>query len=143
MCRGVTMAHDTSQQGTADSVPVTLLVGFLGSGKTTLANRILSEQHNQRIAVIVNEFGDVGIDGSLVVSTEDNVVELSNGCICCTVRNDLAETLSTLIERRDQASQSEAFERILIEASGLASPGPAVQTLLVDPQLSSRLQLAG
>lgn len=124
-------------------IPVTLLAGFLGSGKTTLANRILSEQHNQRIAVIVNEFGDVGIDGSLVVSSEDNVVELSNGCICCTVRNDLAETLSALIERRDQASQSEAFERILIEASGLASPGPAVQTLLVDPQLSSRLQLAG
>jgi G3E family GTPase len=124
-------------------IPVTLLAGFLGSGKTTLANRILSEQHNQRIAVIVNEFGDVGIDGSLVVSTEDNVVELSNGCICCTVRNDLAETLSELIERCDQVPQAEAFERILIEASGLASPGPAVQTLLVDPQLSSRLQLAG
>ncbi|MDH3605086.1 MAG: GTP-binding protein, partial [Candidatus Tectomicrobia bacterium] len=92
-------------------IPVTLLAGFLGSGKTTLANRILSERHNQRIAVIVNEFGDVGIDGSLVVSTEDNVVELSNGCICCTIRNDLAETLSELIERRDQASQTEPFER--------------------------------
>src|ERR1700757_1840458 len=83
-CRGLTMAHDTAQQVTADPVPVTLLVGFLGSGKTTLANRILSEQHNQRIAVIVNEFGDVGIDGQLIVGADDNVVELSNGCLCCT-----------------------------------------------------------
>ena len=80
------MAHDTSPQGTADPVPVTLLVGFLGSGKTTLANRILSEQPNQRIAVIVNEFGDVGIDGQLIVGVEDNVVELSNGCLCCAVQ---------------------------------------------------------
>jgi G3E family GTPase len=87
------MAHDASQQGTADPVPVTLLVGFLGSGKTTLANRILSEQHNQRIAVIVNEFGDVGIDGQLIMSVDDNVVELSNGCLCCTVQGDLADTL--------------------------------------------------
>ena len=86
------MAHDTSQQVTADPVPVTLLVGFLGSGKTTLANRILSEQHDQRIAVIVNEFGDVGIDGQLIVGVDDNVIELSNGCLCCTVQGDLADT---------------------------------------------------
>ena len=91
------MAQDTSQQVTAAPVPVTLLVGFLGSGKTTLANRILSEQHDQRIAVIVNEFGDVGIDGRLIVGVEDNVVELSNGCLCCTVQGDLADTLRQLL----------------------------------------------
>ena len=135
---GTRMTHSETGR-----IPVTLLSGFLGSGKTTLANRILTEQHNQRVAVIVNEFGDVGIDGSLVVSSEDNVVELSNGCICCTVRNDLAETLRDLLQRRDQASQTAPFERVLIEASGMASPGPAVQTLLVDPQLSSNFQLDG
>ncbi len=130
-------------QTKAERVPVTLLAGFLGSGKTTLANRILTEQHNQRIAVIVNEFGDVGIDGSLVVGVEDNIVELSNGCLCCTVRGDLAETLLFLLIRRRQHVGAVPFERILIEASGLASPGPAVQTLLVDPQLSMQLQLDG
>jgi G3E family GTPase len=126
-----------------DRLPVTLLSGFLGSGKTTLANRILSEQHNQRIAVIVNEFGDVGIDGSLVVGVDDNVVELNNGCICCTVRNDLAETLTDLMERRERFANAEPFERVLIEASGMASPGPAVQTLLMDRKLSTQFQLDG
>src|SRR5215475_10762867 len=98
--RGVTMAHDTSQQVTVDPVPVTLLVGFLGSGKTTLANRILSAQHDQRIAVIVNEFGDVGIDGRLIVGVDDNVIELRNGCLCCTVQGDLADTLQQFLARR-------------------------------------------
>src|ERR671925_1165504 len=96
------MAQDTSQQVPAAPVPVTLLVGFLGSGKTTLVNHILSAQHDQRIAVIVNEFGDVGIDGRLIVSVEDNVVELSNGCLCCTVQGDLADTLQQLLARRRQ-----------------------------------------
>ena len=137
------MAHDTSQQGTADPVPVTLLVGFLGSGKTTLANRILSEQHDQRIAVIVNEFGDVGIDGQLIVGVEDNVVELSNGCLCCTVQGDLADTLRQLIERRRQTVDAKPFERIVIEASGLASPGPVLQGLLVDPALHAHVQVDG
>jgi G3E family GTPase len=137
------MAHDTSQQGTADPVPVTLLVGFLGSGKTTLANRILSEQHNQRIAVIVNEFGDVGIDGKLIVGVEDNLVELSNGCLCCTVQGDLADTLRRLLERRRQTVDAKAFERIVIEASGLASPGPVLQRLLVDPALHAHVQVDG
>src|SRR5262245_50085544 len=123
-CRGLTMAQDTSQRVTADPVPVTLLVGFLGSGKTTLANRILSEQHDQRIAVIVNEFGDVGIDGQLIVGVEDNLVELSNGCLCCTVQGDLADTLRQLLVRRSQTVGAKPFERIVIEASGLASPGP-------------------
>jgi G3E family GTPase len=137
------MAHDASQQGTADPVPVTLLVGFLGSGKTTLANRILSEQHNQRIAVIVNEFGDVGIDGQLIMSVDDNVVELSNGCLCCTVQGDLADTLRQLLERRRQAVDAKPFERIVIEASGLASPGPVLQRILVDPALHAHVQVDG
>jgi G3E family GTPase len=129
------MAHDTSQQDTAEPVPVTLLVGFLGSGKTTLANRILSAQHDQRIAVIVNEFGDVGIDGQLIVGVDDNVVELSNGCLCCTVQGDLADTLRQLLGRRRQSVDAKPFERIVIEASGLASPGPVLQRMLVDPTL--------
>jgi G3E family GTPase len=137
------MADDTSQQGPADPVPVTLLVGFLGSGKTTLANRILSEQHNQRIAVIVNEFGDVGIDGQLIVGVEDNVVELSNGCLCCTVQGDLADTLRQLLERRRQTVNAKPFERIVIEASGLASPGPVLQRMLVDPALHAHVQVDG
>jgi G3E family GTPase len=137
------MVHDTSQQGTADPVPVTLLVGFLGSGKTTLVNRILSEQHDQRIAVIVNEFGDVGIDGQLIVGVDDNVVELSNGCLCCTVQGDLADTLQQLLVRRRQTVAAKPFERIVIEASGLASPGPVLQRMLVDPALHTQVQVDG
>src|SRR5437879_8888475 len=87
-------------QNITERVPVTLVAGFLGSGKTTLVNRILSAQHEQRIAVIVNEFGEVGIDGRLVVGVEENVVQLSNGCLCCTVRGDLATTVHDLIARR-------------------------------------------
>jgi len=137
------MAHDASQQGTAYPVPVTLLVGFLGSGKTTLANRILSEQHDQRIAVIVNEFGNVGIDGQLIMSADDNVIELSNGCLCCTVQGDLADTLRRLLERRRRTTDAKPFERIVIEASGLASPGPVLQRLLVDPTLHAHVQVDG
>ena len=137
------MAHDTSQQVTADPVPVTLLVGFLGSGKTTLANRILTEHHDQRIAVIVNEFGDVGIDGRLIVGVEDNVIELSNGCLCCTVQGDLADTLRQLLERRRQTVDAQPFERIVIEASGLASPGPVLQGMLVDPSLNAHVRVDG
>jgi G3E family GTPase len=137
------MAHDTSQQVTADSVPVTLLVGFLGSGKTTLANRILSEHHNQRIAVIVNEFGEVGIDGRLIVGVDDNVIELRNGCLCCTVQGDLADTLRQLLERRRQAGAAQPFEHIVIEASGLASPGPVLQGMLVDPTLHAHVHIDG
>ncbi len=127
----------------SDRVPVTLLVGFLGSGKTTLVNRILTEQHNQRIAVIVNEFGDVGIDGRLIASEDNNVVELSNGCLCCTVQGDLSDTLRQLLSRCRQAMEAEPFERILIEASGLASPGPVIQGMLVDPFLTAHAQVDG
>jgi G3E family GTPase len=131
------------EQTRTDRVPVTLLVGFLGSGKTTLANRVLSEQHNERIAVIVNEFGTAGIDGRLIVDVQDNVIELSNGCLCCTVQDDLAATLHALLKRRRDAVGEKPFGRILIEASGLASPGPAVQTVLVDPMLATQLRLDG
>jgi G3E family GTPase len=137
------MAHDILQQVTVDSVPITLLVGFLGSGKTTLANRILSEHHGQRIAVIVNEFGDVGIDGRLIVGVDDNVIELRNGCLCCTVQGDLADTLRQLLKRRRQAGDAQPFEHIVIEASGLASPGPVLQGMLVDPALHAHVHIDG
>ena len=130
-------------ENTAERIPVTLVVGFLGSGKTTLVNRILSAQHEQRIAVIVNEFGEVGIDGRLVVGVEENVIQLSNGCLCCTVRGDLVTTMQALLARRREAVEMVPFERILIEASGLASPGPAVQTLLADPVLAAQCRIDG
>jgi G3E family GTPase len=126
-----------------ERIPVTLVAGFLGSGKTTLVNRILSTQHEQRIAVIVNEFGEVGIDGRLVVGVEENVVQLSNGCLCCTVREDLVSTVHALLARRREAVETAPFDRILIEASGLASPGPAVQTLLTDRSLASQCRIDG
>lgn len=128
---------------TTERIPVTLVAGFLGSGKTTLVNRILSTQHDQRIAVIVNEFGEVGIDGQLVVGVEENVVQLSNGCLCCTVRGDLVTTVYELLERRQQAADQGPFSRIVIEASGLASPGPAVQTLLADRHLATQCRIDG
>jgi len=125
-------------------VPVTLLTGFLGSGKTTLLNRILAEPHGERVAVIVNEFGDVGIDGKLVVGAEEDVVELANGCVCCTVRGDLAATITRLLRRRTRRLLGRVrFDRILIETSGLASPGPVVQTLQVVPELSEAVRLDG
>ena len=127
-----------------DTLPVTLLAGFLGSGKTTLVNRILSERHGEQIAVVVNEFGDVGIDGRLVVGASEDVIELRNGCLCCTLRGDLSESLGRLLrERRRRWFRRRSFQRVLIEASGLASPGPAVQTLLVDPDLAGELHLDG
>jgi G3E family GTPase len=130
-------------QHTTERMPVTLIAGFLGSGKTTLVNRILSAQHDQRMAVIVNEFGEVGIDGRLVVGVEENIVQLSNGCLCCTVRGDLVTTVQDLLARRRAAVDTVPFERILIEASGLASPGPAVQTLLADPSLAPQCRIDG
>ena len=131
------------RQNSTERVPVTLVAGFLGSGKTTLVNRILTAQHEQRIAVIVNEFGEVGIDGRLVVGVEENVVQLSNGCLCCTVRGDLVTTVQALLARRREAVEMVPFERILIEASGLASPGPAVQTLLADLGLAAQCRIDG
>ncbi len=109
--------------------PVTILTGYLGAGKTTLLNRILTENHGRRIAVIENEFGEIGIDHELVVQSDEEIFEMNNGCICCTVRGDLIRILGRLLKRRDR------FDRVLIETTGLADPGPVVQTFFMDDDM--------
>jgi G3E family GTPase len=118
-----------------DKIPVTVLTGFLGAGKTTLLNRILSEHHGKRIAVIENEFGEIGIDQALVINADEEVFEMNNGCICCTVRGDLIRILSNLMKRRDR------FDHILIETTGLADPGPVAQTFFVDDEIRRQFRL--
>jgi G3E family GTPase len=120
---------------TMDKVPVTVLTGFLGSGKTTLLNYILTENHGKRIAVIENEFGEIGIDDALVVNADEEVFEMNNGCICCTVRGDLIRILGNLMRRRDR------FDHILIETTGLADPAPVAQTFFVDDEIGDQLSL--
>lgn len=116
-------------------VPVTVVTGFLGSGKTTLVNYILSENHGKRVAVIENEFGEIGIDDALVIDAEEEIFEMNNGCICCTVRGDLIRILGTLMKRRDK------FDYILIETTGLADPAPVAQTFFVDEEIRAQLRL--
>ena len=119
-----------------EPVPVTILTGFLGSGKTTLLNRILKEQHGSRIAVIENEFGEVGIDNELLLhDTGEQIVEMNNGCICCTVRGDLVRILGELQAKRE-AKQLD-FERIIIETTGMANPGPVAQTFFMDEDIGN------
>ncbi|MEP0072596.1 MAG: GTP-binding protein [Marinomonas sp.] len=118
-------------------IPVTVLTGFLGSGKTTLLNRILSEDHGLRIAVIENEFGEIGIDQDLVINADEEILEMNNGCICCTVRGDLIRILHELAERKDK------FDRIILETTGMADPGPVAQTFFVDPSISEQYELDG
>ncbi|WP_422041623.1 CobW family GTP-binding protein [Roseibium sp.] len=115
--------------------PVTVLTGYLGAGKTTLLNRILSENHGKRYAVIVNEFGDVGIDNDLVVDADEEVFEMNNGCICCTVRGDLIRIIEGLMKRRHH------FDAILIETTGLADPAPVAQTFFVDEDVQAKTKL--
>lgn len=116
-------------------IPVTLLTGFLGAGKTTLLNRILSEEHGQKIAVIENEFGEAGIDSDLLINSEEQIVEMNNGCICCTVRGDLVRILGQLAERRDRGEI--AFDRVIIETTGLADPAPVAQTFFVEEDIGN------
>jgi G3E family GTPase len=125
------------KQALSQQVPVTILTGFLGSGKTTLLNRILSEHHGKRIAVIENEFGEVGVDQELVIGAEEEIFEMNNGCICCTVRGDLIRILGSLMKRKDR------FDHILVETTGLADPGPVAQTFFVDDEIRGKTQLDG
>ncbi len=119
----------------ADLIPVTVLTGYLGAGKTTLLNRILSENHGQKYAVVINEFGELGVDNDLVVDTDEEVFEMNNGCICCTVRGDLIRIVGGLVKRRGK------FDGIIIETTGLANPAPVAQTFFVDEGVRSRTRL--
>ena len=118
-------------------IPVTVLTGFLGSGKTTLLNRILSEDHGLRIAVIENEFGEIGIDQDLVINADEEVFEMNNGCICCNVRGDLIRILGELVDRINQ------FDLVILETTGMADPGPVAQTFLVQEDIQEHYQLDG
>ncbi len=123
-------------------IPVTLLTGFLGAGKTTLLNRILKEEHGEKIAVIVNEFGQVGIDGDLIVARDESMVELNNGCLCCTVRVDLIDTLTKLAKAKLGLEEGRKdFDRVVIETTGLADPLPLIQTFLLDEVVATCYEL--
>ena len=119
------------------AIPVTLLTGFLGAGKTTLLNYILKNKHGKRIAIIENEFGDIGIDSDLIIGKNDEIFEMKNGCICCSVRSDLIETLNRLMDRQEK------FDYVLIEGTGLASPGPVAQAFLLENEITQSLRLDG
>jgi G3E family GTPase len=122
-----------------NKIPVTILTGYLGAGKTTLLNRILTEKHHQKIAVIVNEYGEVGIDNQLVVDADEEILEMNNGCICCTVRGDLIRILRTLVFSMAQGKVK--FDRVLIETTGLADPAPVAQTFFMDELLSEKFEV--
>ncbi|MDR6449612.1 G3E family GTPase [Paraburkholderia terricola] len=117
-------------------IPVTVVTGFLGAGKTTLVNHILDSTRPMQIGIVVNEFGEVGIDGQLIVAEEDAVIEISNGCVCCTVRTDLVASVCHLLTRF-----GDRLERLIVETSGLADPAPVLQTFLADPDLRERVEL--
>ncbi len=119
----------------SDKIPVTVLTGYLGAGKTTLLNRILSEPHGKKYAVIVNEFGEIGIDNDLVIGADEEVFEMNNGCICCTVRGDLVRILDGLMRRKGK------FDAIIVETTGLADPAPVAQTFFIDENVGRRTKL--
>ena len=118
-----------------EKIPVTVLTGYLGAGKTTLLNRILSEPHGKKYAVIVNEFGEIGIDNDLVVGADEEVFEMNNGCICCTVRGDLIRIIEGLMRRKGK------FDAIIVETTGLADPAPVAQTFFVDENVGRKTRL--
>mgnify|MGYP000338950528 CR=1 FL=1 len=118
-----------------DKIPVTVITGYLGAGKTTLLNRILSEPHGRKFAVIVNEFGEIGVDNDIIVNAEEEVFEMNNGCVCCTVRGDLIRILEGLMRRKGK------FDAIIVETTGLADPAPVAQTFFVDEKVSKQYRL--
>ena len=121
-------------------IPVTILTGFLGAGKTTLLNRVLTEQHGEKIAVIENEFGAESIDNDLLVREEgEHIIEMNNGCICCTVRGDLSRILKDLHQKRESGAIK--FDRVIIETTGMANPGPVAQTFFMDDDVAERFLL--
>ncbi|MEM8750377.1 MAG: GTP-binding protein [Pseudomonadota bacterium] len=119
----------------SNQTPVTVLTGYLGSGKTTLLNRILSEDHGKKYAVIVNEFGEIGIDNDLIVESDEEIYEMNNGCVCCTVRGDLVRVVQGLLKRKGR------FDGILVETTGLADPAPVAQTFFMDEDVRAKAQL--
>src|SRR5258708_850863 len=119
----------------SDKVPITVLTGYLGAGKTTLLNRILSEPHGQKYAVIVNEFGEVGIDNDLIVGADEEIFEMNNGCVCCTVRGDLVRIIDGLMRRKGK------FDAIILETTGLADPAPVAQTFFIDDNIGRKAKL--
>ena len=125
----MTMSHEL------EKIPVTVLTGYLGAGKTTLLNRILSEPHGKRYAVVVNEFGEIGIDNELVIGADEEVFEMNNGCICCTVRGDLIRIIEGLMKRKGR------FDAIIVETTGLADPAPVAQTFFVDEDVKEAARL--
>ena len=126
----------------ADVIPVSVLTGFLGSGKTTMLRHLLRQPEFSRTAVIINEFGEVGLDHELIEASEDSFIELQTGCLCCKIRSDLAQTLRDLLRRRDEG-RCTPYDRIVIETSGLADPAPILQTLMTDTAIAGRLVLGG